>query len=65
MAKFDIPKKDSLAKQLLVTALLLLVVGIVVSLLVKAFLGFILFLLGAIAGIGSQVMANKPFDNKN
>ena len=64
MAEFDIPPKENLGKQLLATAILLIVVGIVVALLTKALIGFIIFLLGAIAGVGSQVAGNNSFKEK-
>ena len=59
MTKLSIPPKDNLGRQLLMTAILLLFVGIVVALLAKALIGFIIFLIGAIAGIGSQVAASS------
>lgn len=43
------------------TALVLIVVGIVLAIFAKAVVAFIIFLLGAIAGIGSQVTKSGPF----
>jgi uncharacterized membrane protein len=61
MAEFDIPPKPKLSQQLLMTALVLIVVGIVLAIFAKAVVAFIIFLLGAIAGIGSQVTKSGPF----
>lgn len=62
MAEFDIPPKPSLSKQLLLSAAILIVVAIVVAVFAKATVGFIIFLLGAIMGVGSQVTKDKPLD---
>ncbi len=62
MAEFDIPPKPSLSKQLLMTAVVLIVVAIVVAIFAKAIVGLIIFLLGAIMGVGSQVTKDKPLD---
>lgn len=61
MAKFDIPPKPNLAKQLLASALILIATGIVFAILAKLTIAFIIFLLGMIAGIGSQVVRDNPF----
>lgn len=65
MAELDIPPKENLGKQLLVTVILLIIVGIVIALLTKALIGFIIFLLGAIAGVGGQVIASNSFKGKS
>ncbi len=62
MADFDIPPKPQLSQQLLITAVVLVVVAIVVAIFAKAIIGFIIFLLGAIAGVGSQVTKSGPFN---
>lgn len=62
MPEFDIPPKPSLSKQLLMTAVVLIIVAIVVAIFAKAIVGFIIFLLGAIMGIGYQVTKDSPLD---
>lgn len=62
MADFTIPPKPNLAKQLLASALVLIVVGIILAILAKVTVAFVIFLLGAIAGVGSQVFKDNPLD---
>ena len=44
------------------TAVVLILVAIVVAIFARAIIGFIIFLLGAIMGIGSQVTKDNPLD---
>jgi hypothetical protein len=62
MVKFDIPPKENLSQQLLASALVLLVVAIAIAIFAKLVIGFIIFLLAAIAGIGSQVTKDNSLD---
>ncbi|MEI6481267.1 MAG: hypothetical protein WCO19_03115 [Candidatus Saccharibacteria bacterium] len=62
MPVLDIPPKPNLSKQLLMTAVVLILVAIIVAIFAKAIIGFIIFLLGAIMGIGSQVTKDNPLD---
>lgn len=57
--EFDIPPKENLGQQLLVTAIVLIVIAIVLAIFAKLVVGLIIFLLGAIAGIGSKVVDNN------
>ena len=64
MVKFDIPPKENYSKQLLMSAAVLILVAIVVAIFTKVIVGFVIFLLGAIAGIGSQVIRDNPLDKE-
>ncbi|RTK94959.1 hypothetical protein EKI60_00675 [Candidatus Saccharibacteria bacterium] len=58
MPKPEAPKQ-SFSQQLLFSALVLIVVAIVVAIFAKLVVGFIIFLLGVIAGIGSKYTQNN------
>lgn len=62
MPEFDIPPKPKLSQQLLMTAAVLIVVAIVVAVLAKLVVGLIIFLLGAVFAVGSQVTKDNPLD---
>lgn len=64
MAEFDIPPKENISKQLLATALVLIAVGILIAVFAKFIVALVIFLLGAIAGIGSQVTKSGPFNKE-
>lgn len=57
--EFDIPPKENVAQQLLVSAIVLIVIAIVLAIFAKLVVGLIIFLLGAIAGIGSKVVGDR------
>lgn len=62
MAAFDIPPKPKLSNQIIASVLVLIVVAVVVAILTKLVIGFIIFLLGAIAAVGSQVAKGNSLD---
>lgn len=62
MTKLDIPEPPKLSQQLLLISVVLFVLAILTALFAKVIIGFIIFLLGAIMGIGSQVAKNRPLD---
>lgn len=62
MTKIEVPPKPKLARQLIVVAVVLIIVGIIVLIFVKAIIAFIIFLLGAGAGVGSQFIKDAPIE---
>lgn len=52
--------KENYKKQLLMAAILLIVAGLVIAVLSKLIVGGIIFLLGAVFGVGAQVTGNNP-----
>lgn len=62
MAELEIPEPPKLSRQLLIIAVVLLLLGILAILFAKTIIAFIIFLLGAIMGIGAQVTKNHPLD---
>lgn len=62
MPELEIPEPPKLSRQLLIIAVVLLVLGILAILFAKTIIAFIIFLLGAIMGIGAQVTKNHPLD---
>lgn len=56
----DVPPTPKLSKQLLASALVLIVLGVVVAIFAKVFVGVVIGLLGAVFGIGSQVTKKPP-----
>lgn len=62
MTKLDIPEPPKLSRQLLWIAVVLVVLGILAVIFAKVIVAFIIFLLGAIMGVGSQVTKNRPLD---
>lgn len=63
MANLDIPEPPKLSRQLLWIAVVLLVLGILAIIFAKVFVAFIIFLLGAIMGIGAQVTKHNYLDS--
>lgn len=64
MSDFDIPENPSRSQQLLMSAIVLLIVAVIVAILAKVIIGFIIFLLAAGAGVGSQVIKDGPLDRQ-
>lgn len=62
MAELEIPEPPKLSRQLLMIAVVMLVLGILAIIFAKTIIAFIIFLLGAIMGIGAQVTKNHPLD---
>ncbi len=58
----EVPPTPSLSKQLLGSAIALLLVGVVVALLAKVFVGVVIGLLGVVFGIGSRVTKKPPIN---
>ena len=62
MAKFTIPPKENFTAQTLASIIVLIIVVVVVAILGKLLVAGIIFLLGVIFGIGSQVVNTEPLD---
>ena len=58
--KIELPPTPSLSKQLFMSAIVLILVGIVVAIIAKVFVGLVIGLIGAVFGIGSQVTKKLP-----
>ncbi len=64
MPKFSIPPKENFTAQTLASIAVLLIVVIVVAILGKLLVAGIIFLLGVIFGIGTQVVNTGPLDKE-
>ena len=56
----EVPPTPKLSNQLLMSAAVLILVGIAVAIFAKVFVGVVIGLLGAVFGIGSQVTKKPP-----
>lgn len=61
MTEFDIPPKENRTNQVIASVLVLIIVSILVAIFAKLIVGLIIFLLGAVFGIGSQY-GGGPFN---
>ena len=64
MADFDIPPKENRTKQIIASVVFLVVIAVVVAVLSKIIVGIVIFLLGAVFGVGSQFMGAGPLDKQ-
>lgn len=62
MVKIQIPPKENEQQQLIASVVVLIIVAVVVAILSKLLVGLVIFLLGAVFSIGSQVVTNSPLD---
>ncbi len=62
MADFDIPPKENRSKQVIASVVVLLVVAVVIAILSKIIVGIVIFLLGAVFGVGTQFAGAGPLD---
>ncbi len=62
MADLEIPEPQKLSKQLLLIAVVLIVVGVFIVVFAKVAVGIVVFLIGAVFGIGSQVSKDNPIN---
>ncbi len=62
MTNLDIPEPPKLSRQLVWIAVVLVVLGVLAVIFAKVIVAFIIFLLGAIMGVGSQVIKNRPLE---
>lgn len=60
--KLDLPPTPKLSNQLLASAVVIILVGIVVAIFAKVFVGVVIALIGAVFGIGSQVTKKPPIE---
>lgn len=61
-APTELPSPQKLSKQLLGSAIALMLAGLVVALLAKVFVGVVIGLLGLVLGVGSQVTKKPPIN---
>jgi hypothetical protein len=64
MVKFDIPPKENRTAQIVASVIVLIIVAVVAAILSKLIVGVIIFLLGAVFGVGSQVAGGGPLDKE-
>jgi hypothetical protein len=64
VVKFDIPPKENFTKQVIASIVVLVIVAVVVAILSRLIIGVVTFLLGAVFGVGSQVVGSGPLDKE-
>ncbi len=62
MSTGKLPFKQNYRKELLMTAIFLIVIGVVVAFLAKLVVGGIIFLLGVVFGAGTQLGRNDSLE---
>ncbi len=59
MPELDVPEPPKLSQQILLSAIVIIVTGLLLAVFVKIALGVVIFLLGTVMGIGSQAAKNR------
>ena len=59
MPELDVPEPPKLSQQILLSEIVIIVTGLLLAVFVKIALGVVIFLLGAVMGIGSQAAKNR------